>query len=109
MDTPLRTRVERGAQLLDEIEPGWFQRIDLTDLDLSDPTCCVLGQIYEDFSNGVHVIEVRFPDVPHRFLDEAHDWYIETGFDIAGSESSEIFEELTVAWQALIQARNERS
>lgn len=38
--------VERGAQFLDEAEPGWVDRIDLDELDLGSGCNCVLGQLY---------------------------------------------------------------
>jgi hypothetical protein len=39
-------RVARGAALLDEREPGWWQRIDLSKLDLASTCRCVLGQLF---------------------------------------------------------------
>lgn len=39
-------RVARGAAWLDEKYPGWFNKIDLSILDLADCTQCVLGQVY---------------------------------------------------------------
>jgi hypothetical protein len=41
-------RVARGAALLDEREPGWWQRIDLGALDMDEPCECVLGQLATD-------------------------------------------------------------
>lgn len=38
-------QVRRGAQLLDEKRPTWFQRIDLVSLDLRWDHDCVLGQV----------------------------------------------------------------
>jgi hypothetical protein len=39
-------RVARGAAWLDEKYPQWFDKIDLSTLDLSRCTQCVLGQVY---------------------------------------------------------------
>lgn len=39
-------RVARGAAWLDEKYPQWFDKIDLSILDLSNCTQCVLGQVY---------------------------------------------------------------
>lgn len=39
-------RVARGAAWLDEKYPQWFDKIDLSTLDLSRCTECVLGQVY---------------------------------------------------------------
>ena len=40
--------VARGARLLDKIMPGWDKKIDLHDLDLSDGSTCVLGQLFDE-------------------------------------------------------------
>lgn len=39
-------RVARGAAWLDEKYPGWYSKIDLSVLDISDCYQCVLGQVY---------------------------------------------------------------
>lgn len=44
-------RVEFGAAWLDEVEPGWIDRLDLATLQLSDVSCCVIGQL--DRARGV--------------------------------------------------------
>ena len=38
-------RVERGAALLDEKQPGWLDIIDLDLLDISSRCGCVIGQL----------------------------------------------------------------
>lgn len=43
----LRRNVARGAALLDSRRRGWWRRVTLRDLDLSDGNVCLLGQ---DFS-----------------------------------------------------------
>ena len=48
----LHARVERGATLLDERQPGWADQIDLGTLNMSSCWFCVLGQLYEDFGAG---------------------------------------------------------
>lgn len=40
------TNASRGAALLDEIKPNWFELIDLATLDIDDPNRCVLGQVF---------------------------------------------------------------
>lgn len=45
-------RVERGAALLDEREPGWATRIDLGKFDIGSQCRCTLGQLFGDFSEG---------------------------------------------------------
>lgn len=43
-----RTRVARGAAHLDQVRPGWFNRIDVGTLTLSSPCRCVLAQAYSE-------------------------------------------------------------
>lgn len=40
------SRVAKGAALLDEMEPGWYQKIDLDTLSLGSCSTCVIGQLY---------------------------------------------------------------
>lgn len=51
--TRLRTTVARGAALLDQHRPGWFQRIDPDALKMSDCTACVVGQLSGVVSDSV--------------------------------------------------------
>jgi hypothetical protein len=44
--TDIAERVAAGAALLDEHQPGWDQRINLTFLSLPDTCCCILGQLF---------------------------------------------------------------
>ena len=39
-------KVQRGARLLDEREPGWWVGVDPDTLELSSPTDCVIGQVF---------------------------------------------------------------
>lgn len=48
-----RTRVQRGAEYLDEHDPGWHQRVDTKTLELSNGAHCVLGQLHGDFRLGL--------------------------------------------------------
>ena len=41
-----REAVKRGAQLLDELVPGWHRRIDLERLEMTDINLCILGQLF---------------------------------------------------------------
>jgi hypothetical protein len=38
--------VQRAATLLDQEQPGWAARIDVTRLNLRSPHDCILGQLY---------------------------------------------------------------
>lgn len=42
----IQTRVERGAAWLDNVQPGWESRVDVTTLNLNSPLDCVCGQVF---------------------------------------------------------------
>lgn len=42
----IEERVERGANLLDERAPGWYDRIKIQTLVMSEPCKCVIGQVF---------------------------------------------------------------
>src|SRR5882757_5718389 len=42
-------RVAAGVAWLDENVPGWPAKIDLDELDMGSPSCCVLGQVYGSY------------------------------------------------------------
>lgn len=46
-------RVRRGAEYLDERDPGWHRRIDPSTLDLGSGDRCVLGQLHGEFRLGL--------------------------------------------------------
>lgn len=58
--------VNRGAALLDELDPDWWECIDLPTLDIADPGVCVLGQYAEanlgDWSWGSGLLDIGFSD-----------------------------------------------
>lgn len=92
-------RTERGAALLDARRPGWWQRIDLDRLDLSDTCDCVAGQI----SGGVYItdwtlaMEALGLETPA--LQAAH------GFDATDGDGDRAYDALTAAWRDLIGQR----
>ena len=83
-------RVERGAALLDEKMPGWWQRVDLGRLDIESGCNCVIGQLgsYPETSEGFGLLS-SLDDFTH-------------GFD--GGEPDD-YRALTKAWRDLILAR----
>lgn len=79
----LNERIALGTQFLDSVKPGWAGEIDLEELDLSMPSSCVLGQLFEaeaDAYDAVGAFTVG--------SWAAHDWLDEQGYDLEG-ESAE--------------------
>lgn len=59
--TDYRARVHRGAALLDEKEPGWWERVTET-LITEDCTACVLGQVYGSYGDALIALGVGVDD-----------------------------------------------
>ena len=65
-------RVARGAAYMDENYPGWERRVDLSILDINNPTSCICGQVVslgqcggwslvsDDIQEKYHVQETEF-------------------------------------------------
>lgn len=67
MTEPLRTRIERGAKLLDERVPGWRERIDLDRLDMGNSLHCILGQCFGSYFDGLRTLDLS-TDSAYGFL-----------------------------------------
>ena len=92
---PISERVERGAALLDEKQPGWLDMIDLARLDIGSSCNCVGGQIGRALHLGTFVDVMG--DLGLRASEEA-----EYGFE---HDAEADYDELTAAWRTLILAR----
>ena len=51
-------QVADGARYLDLNAPGWFRSIDLNLLNMSNPCCCVVGQLFRSFVAGLEQLDV---------------------------------------------------
>jgi hypothetical protein len=89
-------RVERGAALLDEKRPGWWQGIDLDRLDISSCSDCIAGQI----GGGNYLIGAEGAGLWTWEEDVAH------GFGAEAASFAE-YGALTAAWRDLIVRRRE--
>lgn len=117
----------RGAELLDNRWPGWWQEVDLSRLDLSDSCNCVLGQLGVDYNRAARqmlsinrdvtddhyaadqisgyslFLNVIFPDLG--IPPEDMGYY---GFDSDYEEAGHLptlYEGLTAAWTRIISIR----
>lgn len=63
-----RTRVARGAAHLDQVRPGWHDRIDVGTLTLHDSCGCIVGQLIPgttygpSFTDGVCALGLNCSD-----------------------------------------------
>lgn len=55
---PYTEEAARGAALLDEKNPGWADRIDLSALSMGNPDRCILGQLYGGFLTALVALDM---------------------------------------------------
>jgi hypothetical protein len=97
-----RSRVAKGAALLDDKRPGWADRIDLASLDMGCCSQCVLGQVFGSFfwaASGFWPIH----DLKQRAEEHGFDLNTADADSVAAAE-----EEWTIlrnAWVGIIQER----
>lgn len=53
---------EKGAALLDEVNPEWWERINLQTLQMNSFINCVLGQLYGDYHEGSKKLRLNEDD-----------------------------------------------
>ena len=102
-----RQRVARGADYLDEEHPGWYQHIDPETLELSEGSCCVLGQLHGDFRLGLARASVLdMSSAPRANLSP-----VDLGFlcvqGVAEAWQSQDYRNLNQAWQDEVARRSQ--
>lgn len=100
-----RTRVERGADYLDEVDPAWYRRVDPDTLELASGSSCVLGQLHGDFRMGLsrsHLIDLS--SAPRASLSPvSYGFQCVSGVDEADQDRDYAF--LNQAWQEAVRKR----
>lgn len=104
----VRERVQRGAEYLDEMDPGWHRRVNANTLELEDGQHCVLGQLHGEFRLGLgrsHVLTLS--SAPRASLSP-----VAYGFKCVEGVSDEWeardYELLTQAWRAAVRRRQDQ-
>jgi len=100
-----RTRVERGAAYLDEIDPGWHRRVDPDTLELSSGSSCILGQLHGDFRMGLSRSQlIDLSSAPRASLSPvSYGFQCVSGVDDAAQDRDYAY--LNQAWQEAVQQR----
>lgn len=101
-----RERAAAGATLLDQVAPGWYEKVKIRQLDLSSGCRCVLAQLEERQSGNASYAEglgrlLSF--IPSRRVRERR--ARELGFDYAGGSDYPL---LTEAWRDEIRKRRNK-
>jgi len=93
-----------GAEFLDSVRPGWEREIDHDVLNIGDPSCCMLGQLYASFKKGLKKLDLNNEDaVEMGFLAPAELNY-NRGDEVSEMEVRIVnkqYEELTAAWREI--------
>lgn len=102
-------RVENGAKLLDEECPGWFERIEVDDLDIKSYPYCVLGQLGKE-ETGEEVGYFAYRHMARKLGFSDHWEEVRNGFmlDLNEGEEGLMFEAgpvLTNEWLKQIRSR----
>lgn len=96
-----KERVVKGATLLDEMEPGWYQKIDLVTLNLRNCFSCVIGQVYGEYTEN---------NLTRLGLDFSRD--TDFGFDVSYDDDvpaqDSCYYTLTSLWKNEILQRREK-
>lgn len=103
-----RRRVDRGAEFLDDADPGWYRRVDVGSLELDSGEHCVLGQLHGDFRLGLGRSDlINLSSAPRASLSPvAYGFQCVQG--VPEEEQARYYAFLTEAWHEAIAARVER-
>jgi hypothetical protein len=75
--TDVLSRVVKGAKWLNKHEPGWQQKVDIDEFDITDEAYCIIGSVLGDYDQ---IWDGKY--------DKSEKWAYEHGFDISGEISS---------------------
>lgn len=100
----LKVAAKQGALHLDNIRPGWFVEVDLSNLDLGNCYRCVLGQLWGFYASGLMyvVYRVQGPINDSELSTTGYVFATSNGFNGITSEGAEA---LTNIWREEILRR----
>ncbi|MFB6273732.1 MAG: hypothetical protein ABEL51_12635 [Salinibacter sp.] len=101
----VRERVQRGADYLDDMDPGWHRRIDPDALELENGRRCVLGQLHGEFRLGLGRSGVlSLSSAPRASLSPvAYGFKCVEG--VSDEQQARDYDLLTQAWRGAIRSR----
>jgi len=81
------SRVNAGAEFLDTLEPGWYDRVDLRTLDIRNTYNCILGQLFKHFAEGEkYLLDAGAPQHDEYGGCVERKWLDDHGFDLTFPE-----------------------
>lgn len=101
----VRARVHRGAEYLDEVDPGWHARVNARTLELEDGQHCVLGQLHGGFRLGLGRSQVlSLSSAPRASLSPV-DYGFKCVEGVSDAWQARDYELLTAAWREAVRRR----
>lgn len=94
-------RVAAGAEHLDREAPGWWQDIDLEDLDLASDCRCILGQVIGEYTAALD--ELKVCDGEGLGFDAVMGDYDDPIAEVRRRDAE--YAALTAEWKRVIEAR----
>lgn len=93
------TLVRRGAELLDDKAPLWWNRVDTENFNIRSTDKCILRQVYGNYGTGLRILGLGYANAA------------EYGFVCGESYllGTCICNDLTSAWIALIEEKRAHS
>ena len=64
-DEWMRENVDRGIKILDRQLPLWRQKINIESLNMIDGECCIIGQLFGEYSKGLDELDELEDDHIH--------------------------------------------
>lgn len=101
----VQKRVQRGAEYLDEMDPGWHRRIDPDTLELDSGRHCVLGQLHGEFRLGLGRSDVLSLSSAPRFSLSPVAYGFKCVEGVSEAWQKRDYELLTRAWRAAVRIR----
>lgn len=106
--TIVKDRVQRGATWLDQIIPGWREKIDLKNLNIDSGYYCVLGQLgrnldwLEGYRNTYQIFLKKYLRLERWNQDDQQlrKWVIDHGF-LPDPKLDDV-DELNKCWERII-------
>ena len=93
----------RGAEYLDTNHPGWYRKVRITDLDMSNSKVCILGFCFGDYWEALAKITSK---PIFRASDNDERWAVTHGFNVpAFLQMQGGYERLALSWLPLIRER----
>jgi hypothetical protein len=104
-EAQVQARVHRGAEYLDEVDPGWHARVNAQALELEDGQHCVLGQLHGGFRLGLGRSRVlSLSSAPRASLSPV-DYGFKCVEGVSEAWQARDYELLTAAWSEAVRTR----